>query len=200
MVNHQLVLGKMDVEAQAGRPVLVYINGTFHGIQNLREKTTKEFFNIAYGANEDSIDIIKSPGVPWNEIKEGNFTTYNALHAYMETADMNNDAQFAYIQQNVDMEEFMNYWVSMIYMANGDWPSNNLLVWREQKPTAKWRWCMTDTDVSTGAAFGNNDRALENHQLNEENVQIRTSTREEMEKLVSSMSFRTSAWKSSKSG
>ncbi len=149
MVNHALLIDKVDLEYQSGRPSLVFLNGQFWGIHNIREKYTGEFFDDNNGADPNDTDIIKSPGLPWVEIKQGSADTFNILFNFVENNSLVDDTNFAYFESQVDVNEFLNYWIPMTYMANYDWPANNLTVWREQKAGEKWRYCFVDTDGST---------------------------------------------------
>ncbi len=149
MVNQNMITGKLDIDLQAGRPSLLYINGEFWGIHNIREKYAGEYFEAIYGVNENDLDIIKSPGLPWRDEKKGTDDIYNALFDVVENSDMTNDTDWDYFQSQVDVNEMMNYWITMTYMNNYDWPANNLTVWRERADGAKWRYGMADTDGST---------------------------------------------------
>ena len=154
MLNQSMLFGKLDLDLQAGRPCLVYINGDFWGTYNIREKFAGEYFEELYGVDEDELDIIKSPGLAWRDIKKGTDATYNALFDVVAASNMNNNSDWDYFQSQVDVNEMMNYWIVMSYMANYDWPANNLTVWREQKPDAKWRYGVADTDGSTYNKLG----------------------------------------------
>ena len=149
MVNQNMLLGELDLDLQAGRPSLLYINGEFWGIYNIREKYAGEYFEAIYGVNENDLDIIKSPGLPWRDEKKGTDDIYNALFDVVQNSNMNNQGDWDYFQSQVDVNEMMNYWITMTYMNNYDWPANNLTVWRERAPGAKWRYGVADTDGST---------------------------------------------------
>ncbi len=149
MVNQNMITGKLDIDLQAGRPSRLYINGEFWGLYNIREKFAGEYFEAIYDVNENDLDIIKSPGLPWRDVKKGSDVIYNALYDVVENSNMSNDSDWEYFESQVDVNEMMNYWITMTYMNNYDWPANNLTVWRERAEGAKWRYGMADTDGST---------------------------------------------------
>ncbi len=149
MVNQNILTGKLDLDLQAGRPSLLYLNGEFWGIYNIREKFAGEYFEAIYDVDEDDLDIIKSPGLPWSNEKQGTEDIYDALFQVVENSNFTDDIQWDYFESQVDVNEMMNYWITMTYMNNYDWPANNLTVWRERKEGAKWRYGMADTDGST---------------------------------------------------
>ena len=51
------VVSSLELDQQAYRPAVVYINGEYWGIQNLREKVNEEFINLNHGIEEDYNDI-----------------------------------------------------------------------------------------------------------------------------------------------
>ncbi len=154
MLNQQLVIGQLDLDMLEGIPTLVFLNGEFWGIHNLREKFSGEYFEAIYDLDEDDLDVIKSPGIPWQTVKEGTDDIYSALFDFVETADLNDPASIQYFEDNVDVNEFLNYWIFMTYLSNYDWPANNLKVWRERVAGAKWRYGVEDTDGSTQNILG----------------------------------------------
>ena len=149
MLNQTLLFRDIDIEIQAGKPALLYLNGEFWGIYNLREKFAGEHFEELYGVDEKDLDIIKSPGLPYREVKQGSDTDFNLLFDFVENSDMNSQTDYDYFDTQVDVNEFTNYWIAMSYMANYDWPANNLTVWRDRKNQSKWRYGVADTDGST---------------------------------------------------
>src|SRR5690625_4093818 len=58
------------------------------------------------------------------------------------------------IEQWIDIDNFIDYYITQIYIANTDWPHNNIKMWRytgeanEQSTftDGRWRWLLYDTD------------------------------------------------------
>ena len=48
----QVVVGQMDIDMQDYRPVVVYFNGNYHGIYNIREKTDPTYVERHLGIEE----------------------------------------------------------------------------------------------------------------------------------------------------
>ncbi|MEM9823225.1 MAG: GEVED domain-containing protein, partial [Bacteroidota bacterium] len=145
----QTIMRKIeDLEFQAYRPTVVYINGEYWGMQNLRELYGGEYFDYEKDVKEEDLQLIKNPSLQ-NVVKEGEDIHYRELYHFVETHDLSDPAHYQYVLDRIDLHSFMNYWASMIYISANDWPANNLLVWRENKAGAKWRWPVVDTDAST---------------------------------------------------
>jgi hypothetical protein len=57
---------------------------------------------------------------------------------------------YEWIMNQVDIDEFINYMILEIYIANTDFPHNNMVMWRPRKLDAKWRFILKDTDFGLG--------------------------------------------------
>lgn len=130
--------GQMDIDKQDYRPVVVYFNGKYYGIYNIREKTDKTYVERHYGYDETQIDFIeKNDGVTAGTIDE-----YNKLLNYVKTANINTDEAYDYLDSQIDLQELVNYWVVETYFDQFD-PMNI----KFYKPyDGKWRWILFDLD------------------------------------------------------
>ncbi len=158
-INQTLLWDKVDLELQAFQPSVVYLNGDFWGLHNIRELYVDEFFEAVYDVSPKKIDIIKNPNLPWQEVKKGSDTEYLELYNFLENNDFSVAANYQVVDSLIDINVFTNYWASMIYMANADWPANNITIWKERKVGEKWRYCVMDTDGSTSNGFDTNTEA-----------------------------------------
>jgi len=137
----------IDVDVQAYRPVVVYINGAYWGIHNLREKTNEHYTENNFVVDADSVDMIeKNPETPKNVIS-GSADHYNAMIAYLETNDISQDVHYEYIKTQMDVDEYLNYQIIQIFIGANDWPVNNIKYWRSREdPYDRWRWVLFDLD------------------------------------------------------
>jgi hypothetical protein len=134
----------------AYRPVSVYINGSYFGLYELREKFNSEFFEIHDGANKDSLELL-SLSYWYNLVLravEGDaqhfwdsyadFLTLNPLlSSYVNDAD-----------QLIDMKHYSDYIIAESWMGNVDWPGNNIKVYRSDKTNWRWRFGLIDLELS----------------------------------------------------
>ncbi|MCB0033099.1 MAG: lamin tail domain-containing protein [Anaerolineales bacterium] len=159
-----LLEGRMDIDQQSYRPAVVYINGEYWGIFNIREKMDDTFIYDQYGYDKDDIDLLERNAT----VKEGSADHYNALINFMKNNDLNVPANYEYVQTQMEVGEFMNYMLSEIYFGDTDWPGNNIRLWRPQTPDGRWRWMLYDVDFGYGgygfdAGTANDPRALPSH-------------------------------------
>ncbi len=134
------------IERQAYRPTVVYLNGEYWGIHNLREKINEHFIASNCGADPDHIDLLEKGGA----IIEGDNRHYNNLKDYISGYDLSVAENYDFVCDRMDIDNFINYQAIEIYCNNQDWPCNNIKYWRPRTPDGKWRWILYDTDYGFG--------------------------------------------------
>jgi hypothetical protein len=147
VLGQQLLVGRMDIDRQAYRPALVYINGQFWGIYGLREKMDEDFVENTYGLDEETdFDTLDDDLTPM----AGSAARWNEFYAYVASHNAADPAVYATIQTQMDVDEFINYQIAEIYAANTDWPQNNIRFWRAYATGSRWRWMLFDMDYAFG--------------------------------------------------
>lgn len=137
---------EMNIDYQAYEPVVVYLNGKYWGIYNLREKINEHFTSDNHGADPDNIDMLES----LDNIKYGSKENIEDVLEFIRDNPMKDDENYRKVSEKIDIDEFINYMLAQFYSANNDWPSNNVRYWREKTTGAKWRWILFDTDLGFG--------------------------------------------------
>lgn len=150
-----LVKQSVDMDYQAYQPAIAYFNGAYMGIMNIREKTDEDYFWSNYALSEDSIDFLEG------NLRSGLSINYTAIRGTLDDiADIINfinsnslvsDDNYNHVVSKIDLQEYLNYMAVQIYIANTDWPGNNLKFWKESD-NGKWRWMLYDTDFGFGYA------------------------------------------------
>ena len=140
------IADSLNIDHQQYRAAVLYINGDYWGIQNIREKVNEHFIASNHNLNASDIDLLDIEGFnEWN-IVHGTNTDYLNLLDYLETEDINNQSVQNAIENWIDIESYFNYQVFQIYIDNQDWPGNNIKFWRDHRPGGRWRWVLYDTD------------------------------------------------------
>ncbi len=132
--------GQMDIDMQDYRPVVVYINGNYYGLYNLREKLNGDYIESKFGIDKDNIDLIK-----YTTAAKGSIEEFNNLINYVMNNDPANKNVYEYLKTQIDMQELCNYWITQSYYGNTD--LGNIRYWKE-KNTGKWRFMIYDLDWS----------------------------------------------------
>ena len=148
----------VDIEIQDYRPAVLFINGEYWGIQNIREKVNEHFLAQHHELNPDSLDILEYFG----QVVYGDSIEFMQLYNFVENNSMTLPANYEYVKSKVDIENFIRYYLSQIYFDNQDWPGSNIKYWKP-KNNGKWRWIMYDTDFGYGIW---NSNAYQNNTLN----------------------------------
>ncbi len=141
MMN-SLVIGQMDVDYQASQSAMVYINGEFWGLYNIREKMNQFYPESNYGINPDRVELIEGFDMP----AHGDDLHYRHFMEYVVDHDLAFPENYQYVKTQMDVVEFMNYYITEIYVCNHDWLHQNIKCWREQGMNGKWRWLLYDMD------------------------------------------------------
>jgi hypothetical protein len=146
----------MNFCIQEYQPSIVYINGEYWGLHNIRERFDKYYFERVFGIDEDNLDFLSNNGV----VDEGEGTHYDAMIDYMNQNDISQSEHYEYIKTQMDIENFTDSQIARIFIADVDWPHNNVEFWRnrvsEYSPDlpygqdGRWRWLLKDTDYSFG--------------------------------------------------
>ena len=138
----------MNVDHQAYRPSILFINGEYWGIHNIREKLDANFIAAHFSVDKDSIDLIEiSKGVAANN---GDLTAYNDMITFLTNKNIAASTNYEHLKSIIDIDEYIDYQIAQIFSANGDWPGANMKLWRERSPLGKWRWMVYDLDFTFG--------------------------------------------------
>ena len=136
----------LDIDVLAGRQAVVFLNGEYWGIQNMREKINEHYVANNHNVDPDNVNLLEGNG--W--VIQGSNSGYNELIDYLHTHDPSTDAAYQWVSSRIDIPEYMNYLSTEIYIFNGDWPGNNIKFWQAPGEQDKWRWIMFDTDFGFG--------------------------------------------------
>lgn len=135
-----------DLDWQAWRPAIIYINGVYRGMLNIRERSNDDNIFTNYDELED-IDMIEN----WTELKNGTWDNYNAFKAFYSESGHT----MAEYDQWMDTREFITIMAANLFYGNVDFPGNNIVLWRPRAEGGKWRFIFKDTDFGLGL-YGRN--------------------------------------------
>ena len=133
------------VPIQAYQPTIVFINGEYWGIHNAREKLNEYYFKFNYGANEDSIDLMKHR----NDLQLGTREKYKELKEFIANQDPSENKQIRALNKRMNIDNFLDHHIIQVYADNGD-AGGNIRYWRPQGNDARWNWVLFDTDLGMG--------------------------------------------------
>lgn len=154
-----LVQKRMNLDYQAYEPAVLFINGVYHGIENLRERTNESYMYSNYGIDEDDIYELEATNINVNTANDiATDTAFSVLSSFLKNNDLTSGATYQQVSSMMDVDNFASYNICDIFFGNTDWPYNNVKMWRK-KAGGPWRWFITDTDFG----FSLWDNNLHNH-------------------------------------
>ncbi len=134
---------EQDIYVQAYRQVVVYINGQYWGVYNLREKINKFFVASHYDiVDPDSIDMLMGNGNVNCVIAGNGWEDYSDMVEWAGNHDLGNSANYDYICSLMDVENYATYCAAEIIVGNTD--TGNIKYWRSSETDNKWRWLFYD--------------------------------------------------------
>jgi len=150
------------LDQQAYRPAVVFINGEYWGIHNIRERYDGWYVQLNYGIHRDDVGILTDNAV-LNHGKEEDRQHYLEMRDFAAAMDLSEPEHYAHMKTLMDIDNYLAYKTFQVYAANADWPHNNIRYWRKRtdsyRPDApyghdgRWRWMIFDLDATFGYPY-----------------------------------------------
>lgn len=148
-----------NVAVQRFLPCQVFLGGEYWGMYYLMEKYSSEFLEGYYGTSPENVLLIKDS----REVQEGNpedIVRFRNLQEYLEQ-DLSNPVLYNQLLEQMDMQSFIDWMCTNIYIANTDTKpfGSNVYTWQSVVPTddfyndGRWRWMLYDLDDSLGVGI-----------------------------------------------
>lgn len=142
-VINNIIRERMDIDIQAYRPGVLFLNGEYWGIYNFREKVNEDYLYDNYHIEPSKVDMLEN----FNRVIAGENSGWNTFIDSIASVDMRDDEKFRYIEDRIDLQEFINYYITEIFFGNRDWPAVNVRFWRKKEEDARWRWILCGIDL-----------------------------------------------------
>lgn len=130
-----------DIDVQAYRQSILFINGEFWGIYDLMEKNNEALLARHHGVNPDKIDFLEH--ISGNVITGSN-EDYLALIEYIRTHDLSVQENYEFVESQMDIDNYIDWFTIEMFINNTD--LRNTKMWRPHSPGGKWRWILFDLD------------------------------------------------------
>ena len=142
----------LDVDYQRGRYVIVYYNGVYYGIHDMRERNNEYYYETKYGLDANDIDLLDAH----DEATAGSSADYVAMMDWLQSNSLTDAANYKKIADQIDIDNYINYMQTEMFVNNRDWPHNNMKKWRVASQKTKWKWFIYDTDFGFGTNYSMN--------------------------------------------
>ncbi|MBC8047876.1 MAG: CotH kinase family protein, partial [Fimbriimonadaceae bacterium] len=143
-------MDKTHIDYEAYHPCIVYLNGNYWGLYEIREKADEHFVESNYGIDADSIDLRNG----WAALAGSDTGFFNLYNWVMDNDPYDADFYDGFAAQ-VDIENYVDYYIAEIYYQNVDfggyyWGLNNIKFWQQNNATGKFRHILYDMDGALG--------------------------------------------------
>ncbi|MBP7497684.1 MAG: CotH kinase family protein [Bacteroidales bacterium] len=151
--EHSLVNNYSNVDLMAYRPAILFLNGKYWGIHNIREKINEDYIATNHNVNSDSVNLIflqfKDSSLIITDLKNGDSTDFYKMLNYIKSNDFSKKETYNYIKSKIDIDNLLDYYVIEIFVSNSSWDHNRKM-WNSNKTDSKWRTILYDLDKGYG--------------------------------------------------
>lgn len=146
---------ELTLDERTWRPCVVYLNGEYWGIYEIREKADDhDYTDYYYNQDKFHLQYLKTWGGTWEEYGAPNAQAdWDALRAFIMANNMAAGPDFDYVQSQMKWQSLADYFMVNSYCVNQDWLNWNTAWWRGMDPLGekkKWRWTLWDLDATFG--------------------------------------------------
>lgn len=145
VLMHSL-LSNANIETQHSYQVVVFLNGEYWGIHNMRERYDKYYFSHFHDGGLEDLDLVEISTIDFSA-EEGSAEDFeNLLESLAVDLDLSEPQRFEEVASQIDIDNFITEHISKVYGGGEDWGSNNNEIWRPHSASIKWRWAAKDYD------------------------------------------------------
>ncbi|MFM7710359.1 MAG: CotH kinase family protein [Ferruginibacter sp.] len=131
----------LDIDYLAYQPSVLFVNGQYWGIHNIREKINEDYLESNHDVKQ--ADLLTGIGNP----KMGSGDGYKELLQFLETTDPNSPHYIDSVEKRMSIKNYFNYVIFQIHINNKD-SRGNIRYWRSPEKDNKFRWIFYDADLS----------------------------------------------------
>ncbi|MDY0074810.1 MAG: CotH kinase family protein [Acholeplasmataceae bacterium] len=156
------LLEPLNLDIQYSTPIILFLNGEYFGIRNVRDRYDTDYLKYHYLIPENQVTILTGHAYMEDGSKIGQIH-YQMAYNYAIYKDLSKRKAFDQLTRWIDIDNLIDYMIVELYTGNVDWPQNNILYWRKNvryTPGApyghdgRWRFMITDLDASFGVSWG----------------------------------------------
>lgn len=151
----QELAAERDVSIQASFPCVVFLNGEYWGIYNLRERYKEEYFENHYGVSKNNVWLIDAGTDSIGGYVV--YTEYSSLLKQVSQMDMTIPENYDWICAKIDIQSLIDIYVVNLYIHNEDVAfDRNMAMWRCERVQegeygdTRWRFMLYDLDGALG--------------------------------------------------
>ncbi len=149
------IRANLKLDERTWRPCVLYINGAYWGVYEIREKADDhDYTDYYYDQYKYDLQYLKTWGGTWEEYGTPNaIPAWNSLKNYVATNNMGVAANFNYVDSLFNWKSLVDYFVLNSVTVTTDWLNWNTAWWRGLDTTGehrKWGYALWDLDATFG--------------------------------------------------
>ncbi|MBI2258319.1 MAG: CotH kinase family protein [Flavobacteriia bacterium] len=154
-VNTLSQKAKLKLDERTWKPCVVYLNGQYWGVYDIREKVDDDDFTDYYfDQDENNLYFLKTWGATWEEYGAPNaLPDWNNFLNFVTSNDMGNAGNFNTMDAQYNWKSLVDYFVLNSVIVSQDWLNWNTAWWKGLNPDGnhkKWRYALWDMDATFG--------------------------------------------------
>lgn len=151
----------LHLDERTWAPAVLYVNGNYWGVYDLREKVTDQDFTHYYynspskysnTPDQDSLQMLKTWGGTWSQYGGTTAQTeWTSLSNFITTNNMAVQANFNYADSLLNTKSLADYVILNSLCVTSDWLNWNTVWWRAKNIYAvhkKWRYGLWDEEAT----------------------------------------------------
>lgn len=151
----QSLVQHLPIETQHSQPAVVYINGEYWGLHDVRDRLDEFHLELRYGVPREQITILQTDA----KLTQGLASDAEQCREFVDRLLAGDFDTLDAVDEHIAVSEFLDYVILESYAGNTDWPNNNFEYWRYSGPgvstergprDGRWRPLVFDVDRSLG--------------------------------------------------
>lgn len=163
----QSLVTDLNFSTQSGRLAVCFLDGEYWGHYTLNEVYDSNYIESNYGVPKDEAVMIKAGSL--EEGVEGDEKLFHDAMYFIESSDMTKPENYAKACELFDMDSFLDYVATELYIGNQDWVWGNWACWRTRTVNedggkyhdGRWRFMLYDTEFSMDLYNGGRDYRMD---------------------------------------
>ncbi len=158
----QRLVQDLGFGTQGYQPCILLINGEYFGICEIRENRDDEYFENYFGISEGNLKRVRIAELS-DEKKTDAETEFLNLVEYVKTHDLSKAEHYSYVEEQLDVEQFLDFVQIQLYLQNLDWLYGNTDFFRciekregSECEDGRWRVSLYDLDYSVNYEYEDN--------------------------------------------
>lgn len=141
---HKMIQKTTNLSIQDYLPTVVYLNGEYWGIHNMREKIDEFYLQENFDLATKDVDLLEKNDI----VLKGDNKDFLELYEYITNHNLSDENHYNTVCKQIEITNLIDYFAVELYIVNSDWPQNNVKYWRQGD--GKWQYIFIDADNSMG--------------------------------------------------